>query len=50
VAALTEVGNIGMAMMLNNARAAMNFFMTYLLFSADRSEAELASANEIAHR
>ena len=31
VAALTEVDNIGMAMAVNNARAAMNFFITYLL-------------------
>jgi hypothetical protein len=28
VAALTEVDNVGMAMMVNNAIAAMNFFMT----------------------
>jgi hypothetical protein len=28
VAALTEVDNDGMAMMVNNARAAMSFFMT----------------------
>jgi hypothetical protein len=31
VAALAEVDHVGMAMMVNNARAAMNFFMAYLL-------------------
>jgi hypothetical protein len=31
VAALTEVDNDGMAMMVNNARAAMSFFTTHLL-------------------
>jgi hypothetical protein len=35
VAALAEVDDVGMAMMVNNARAAMKFFMTYLFFSAD---------------
>ena len=31
MAALAEVDNVGTAMMVNNARAAMNFFITYLL-------------------
>jgi hypothetical protein len=31
VAAPAEVDNVGMPMMANNARAAMNFFTTYLL-------------------
>jgi hypothetical protein len=33
VAALAEVDNAGMAMMVNNARAAMSFFMIVLLLS-----------------
>jgi hypothetical protein len=37
VAALTEVDNVGMAMMANNAIAAINFFMTYLLLLCGRS-------------
>jgi hypothetical protein len=33
VAALAEVDNVGMAMMAKNARAAMVFFMTYLVLA-----------------
>jgi len=31
VAALADMDNVGTAMMVNNTRAAMNFFITYLL-------------------
>ena len=34
---MTEVDNVGMAMMVNNAIAAMNFFMTYFPLLCGRS-------------